>query len=147
MKKYFFLEDIKVLEESIKDLRSKIKELGKEQAEAVKQSTEIFGHDDACQEAIYQERRVVSSRLEELTQIFNNSVVVNPSDSYEVVRIGATVKLSDGRTLRVGSYMVLADYPIANISYNSPLGKLLLGKTGGDEIEFKGQILMITNVI
>ena len=146
MRYYFFPEDISALEEMIQELHEKIKELGKEQGIVAKQSTENFGHDDACQEAVDQGRRVVVGRIDYLREVINNTVVVNPEPHHDEVRMGATVELSDGRILRIGSFMVLANHPIVNISYGSPLARALFQKQEGDEVEFRGSSFMIERI-
>ena len=146
MRYYFFPEDIAVLERVTGELHKKIRELGKEQGEAARQSTENFGHDDACQEAVYQERRVVIARLKNLQEMINGAVIVSPEGPFDSVRMGAIIELSDGRTMKIGSFMVFADHPIVNISYNSPLGKALFNKREGDEIEFRGRFFRIKRI-
>lgn len=130
----------------IKELYGKIKELGKDQREAAGQSTENFGHDDAVQEVVFQDRRVVLARLKNLQDLVNNAVVISPNVSYSRVQMGAIVRLSDNRVVRIGSFMVFAEHQIANISYNSPLGKALLNKEIGDEIEFRGKFFSIVSI-
>ena len=146
MKYYFFFEDIAALELTMEEHRKKIQELGKEQGEMARQTTEIFGHDDACQEAVHDARILVISRLNNLREIINNAVVVNPEKVFDSVRLGATVELSDGRLFRIGSYMITADHKVTNISYTSPLAKVLLNKQVGDEIEFRGKVFLIRQI-
>ncbi|MCX6753442.1 MAG: GreA/GreB family elongation factor [Candidatus Nomurabacteria bacterium] len=146
MKHYFFAEDFTVLKNEIERIGKKIKELGKEQGEAASQSTENFGHDDACQEAIYDARRLLISRINDLMRIYNKSEVANPSLQTEKIRLGSIVKLSDGRVFRIGSYMILANHNTRNISYGSPLAKSLLGKKKGDSIYFNGVIIEIESI-
>lgn len=146
MKHYFLREDFAILELAIGRLKEKIKQLGKDQGEAAGQSTENFGHDDACQEAIYQDRRVVVAQLDMMNQIANNAQVIAPTGNECEVCIGSVVKLNDGRTFRVGSYRVLAKHSIENVSYNSPLGRKLLRKRVGDSIEVNGEHITIVNL-
>ncbi len=146
MKHYFFFDDIQALELTMDELRKKIQELGKEQGEVASQTTEIFGHDDACQEAVHDARTVTMSRLNSLRDIINNAIVVNPEEAFDSVRLGATVELSDCRVFRIGSYMVKADHDVINISYNSPLARTLLNKQEGDEIEFRGKTFSIKHI-
>ena len=143
---YFFPEDIVALEKVRTQLYQQIKELGKEQGEVAKQSTEVFGHDDACQEAVYEARRLVVSRLDKLTGTINNAVIVNPEGSTDSVRMGATVELSDERIFRIGSFIVAADHPVTNISYNSPLARAMMHKREGEEVEFNGKIFFIRRI-
>ncbi|KKW48270.1 MAG: hypothetical protein UY99_C0007G0023 [Parcubacteria group bacterium GW2011_GWA1_59_11] len=147
VKKYYFLpEDIAVVEKTVGELHRQIKELGKEQGEAARQSTENFGHDDACQEAVFQQRRVVTARLNNLQEIVNHAEVVRPKGPFDAIRIGATVELSDGRILRVGSYMLFAEHEAKTISYNSPLGRALLKKKEGEEVHFQDQTFTIVSI-
>ncbi|MCD6270509.1 GreA/GreB family elongation factor [bacterium] len=149
MKYYFFYEDIVALKKKINEMSMKIRQLGKEQGEVVSQSTENFGHDDACQEVIENTRRMMMKRLNELRHILDNATVLTEQDlpnSVNSIRIGTVVKLSDECTFRIGSFMVLADYPLLNISYISPLAKALLGKKEGDKIEFRGELFEIIQI-
>ena len=148
MRYYFFPEDISVLEQMINGLYERIKELGKEQGKAAGQSTENMGHDDACQEAVDQARRTTLGRLNDLGEIVGKAIVITREDIigkgvFDSVRMGAIVELSDGRIFRIGSFMILADHPIMNISYYSPLARALLNKKEGDEIGFQGQFFRI----
>lgn len=147
MKYYFLHKDVVVLGQRLKELQDRVNELGKQQGEAAGQSTENFGHDDACQEAIYDERRVVVSQLNTLSEVIMNVVVIKPEKLSGKIRFGSMVELSDGRIFRIGSYMVLANHQVENISYNSPLSKALLGKQKDDLIEFLGKHTTIRNVL
>lgn len=145
-KYYFFPEDILALEEKIRELHARIEELGREQGEVAQQSTENFGHDDFPQEAIFQQRRLVLSRLNDLGNILKNAVVINFKKDTDVIRFGSVVGLSDGKIIRIGSYLVFAEYKITNISYASPLGKALIGKKIGDKITLGGKAIKILSV-
>jgi len=147
LKKYYFLrEDLFELENRINKLRSKVKDLGTEQGEANRQSTENFGHDDACQEAIYQERVVTLSRLNDLILMLNGAVVIDPKGPFDKVRFGSIVELSNRKRLRIGSYSIFAEHPIHTVSYNSPVGLALIGKAEGNEVELFGQKLTIVKI-
>ncbi len=151
MKYYFFLEDMSALDKMIYEQEDRVTQLAKEQGEAASQSTENFGHDDACQEAVDHERRLTIGRLRELRKIVSNSIVITQQEvlchgALDSVRMGATVELSDGRVLRIGSFMVLAKSPVENISYRTPLARALLNKKEGDEVEFNGQSFKIVKI-
>lgn len=147
MIKYYFLrEDLLALERQVSELRRKLKELGKDQGEANRQSTENFGHDDACQEAIYQDRSVVVTRLNNLSLLLKRAVVVDPVKPLTSVRLGAVVELDDGRKIKIGSYETFAEHSVQTISYNSPLGRALIGKAAGDKVKFRDQKLKIIGV-
>jgi len=143
---YFLREDILILEERINALHKEIKDLALEQGEANRQSSENFGHDDACQEAVYYRRTVVLSQLKDLVLMLNNAVVIEPQKKFERVRFGATVKLSDGRIMRIGSYAIYAQHPMMTISYSSLLGKSLIGKQVGDTITINNKEISVDDV-
>ena len=143
---FFLKEDFIILRDAVKELEDKIIKLGKEQGIAAAQSTENFGHDDACQEVIYDERRVVISRLNEMRPIFNHAKIITPIPPSDKVRFGSIVELSNGRTYQIGSYFILAHHTTKNISYNSPLGQKLISKEVGDEVVHNGTIITIISV-
>lgn len=145
-KYFFFVEDINALRQTMEELHEKVRELGKEQGEAAAQSTENFGHDDACQEAIYEARRTVTGRLAELDKVLRNVEIVTPQGPFDRVFMGATVELSDGRTIKIGSYMVLASHSVSNVSYDSPIAQALLNKREGDEVELRGDTMTIKSI-
>ena len=147
-KYYFFSDDLSVLGKMIKRLSTEIKRLGEEQREVAMQSTENFGHDDACQEVITYERKIILSKIKDLSEIAAKATVIKDTISADTnrIRIGKTVELNNSQIFRIGSYMVLANHPVRNISYNSPLARALLGKKKGDEIKFRGKLFKITNI-
>jgi len=146
MKFYFLKDDFNAMLEIIKKLEDQIRQLGKDQAVASSQSTEIFGHDDACQESIFQDRRIVIARLHKFKQVVDNVCVIEPCQICHSIGIGSIVELSDGSILQVGSYEVLANYKIENISYNSPLGRCLMNKKIDDKIECFGNKFTIVKI-
>lgn len=146
MKCYFLQEDLWAYEAIANDLRRQLKELGKEQGEVARQSTENMGHDDACQESVEHARQIVVSRLRDLQRSIGQAMVVHPKGPFTKVHIGTTVELSDGRTYKIGSFMIFADHGVPTISYASPLAKALMFKKAGDEVNFQGNHFSITRV-
>lgn len=143
---YFLKEDLFTLREMVEGLQKRVIELGKEQGEAAGQSTENFGHDDACQEVVEQDRRVVVSRLNDLRKILNHAKMVEPINNSKKIRFGSIVELSNGKTYQIGSYRVFAKHLVENISYNSPLGRKLISQEEGDEIVHNGTIITIISI-
>lgn len=140
---YFLLEDFAALQSKLDALTSKIKDIGNRQGDAARQSTENMGHDDACQEAINEERKLTALRFNELKEIINRAEIVEPVGHAMNVRLGAEVELSNGRIFRIGSYLVLAEYEVENISYNSPFARVFINKRVGDVVEFGGEKIEI----
>jgi transcription elongation factor GreA len=67
-------------------------------------------------------------------------MVIDPSTlSGDRVVFGATVKLVDENDKQI-VYQIVgeteADAKVGRISYNSPLGRALIGRSVGDEVEF-----------
>ncbi len=146
-KYYFFPEDMAKLEEKIIALNERIKELGEEQAEVAQQSTENFGHDDFPQEAVAEHRKLVLTQVNHLNQIRRNAIVYTPGkDMGETVKFGSTLELDDGRKIRIGSFLVLAEHDIQNISYKSDFARALIGKRAGDEIIFRREHFVIKSI-
>lgn len=143
---YFMKEDFIALKELIENFQKRIVELGKEQGIAVNQSTENFGHDDAVQEVVEQDRRIIISRINDMKKILNKAKIIEPSNNKEKVRFGSVVELNNGKKYQIGSYRILAKHTIENISYNSPLGQKLISKEIGDEIVHNGTIITIINI-
>lgn len=147
MRYYFLREDVKALGFRIEELRNRVKQLGKEQGIAAAQSTENFGHDDACQEVVTYDRNVILGQLQNLTAIMNQAEIIEPKCPMNAVRFGAIVGLSDGRTIRIGSYMIFAEhFSPEHISYNSPLARAMLGKKVGEEFEFRNQTYVVKSI-
>ncbi len=146
-KYYFFPEDMVKLEGKITALNERIKELGEEQAEVAAQSTENFGHDDFPQEAVKEQRSLVVIQLDRFNRIRKNAIVYTPKkDASGTVKFGSILELNDGRKIRIGSFLVLAEYDMQNISYQSDLAKALIGKKAGDQVHFRKEHFVITSI-
>lgn len=90
--------------------------------------------------AAREELAFVDGRIEELEDIVGNaSVIQKTGDSYGNVGLGSkvTVKIDGRETLYeiVGEWE--ADPSQKKVSHSSPLGKALLGKKVGEEVEFE----------
>jgi len=127
-------------------------ELEKELAELVAERQDIaqriktareFG--DLAENAEYQSARAdqekVDARISEVEHILQNLQIISaPKQGSKVVQLGSKVKLKDGGSKNkefqvVGT--VEADPLAGKISDESPIGKLLIGKKVGDEVELK----------
>ncbi len=85
--------------------------------------------------------RNIDKRLRFLDKIINNSTVVETQKlSHKKVNFGSKVHLIDCETQEEKEFTILGTFesnPSANIISNkSPLGKVILGKSVGDEFEF-----------
>ena len=136
MKKQFKMtaEGIAELEKELNILISKRSEM----AERIKSARE-FG--DLAENAEYssarQDQERAESRISDIDHILKNAEIIKESKSKDVVSLGVTVVLKNSKVEKtftiVGS--VEADPASGKISDESPIGKALLGKKLGDEVE------------
>lgn len=142
---FLLVEDYEAAKKKLENLYLQLKELGRLHGEAVQQSTENFGHDDGCQEAVDQDRRVVFSQLRYYKKLVDNAIIIEPSLS-DVVQMGSIVELSNGEIIKIGGDAIVANHPILTISCNSPLAKAILGKRKGEKVEFRGEVICIKDI-
>lgn len=135
MKKSFLLT-----KEGVAELEREHKELIAQRgpvAEAIKTARE-FG--DLAENAEYQsarqEQEKLEARISEIEHILQNTEVITKPKGDTKVQIGSTVKLKnhDTRTFQVVG-TVEADPLNGKISDESPIGKALMGKKLGEEVE------------
>lgn len=137
MKKQFYLT-----KEGVEELEAEHKELVAQRgpiAERIKTARE-FG--DLSENAEYssarQEQERVEGRISEIENILQNVEIIKKPKGDSKVQLGSTVTLKDGdiKTFQVVG-TVEADPLNGKISDESPIGKALLGKKVGDEVEIK----------
>lgn len=137
MKKLFHLtkEGITELEAELADLTGRRPDL----AERIKSARE-FG--DLAENAEYTSARAeqekTESRIAEIEHILQNVDIIKKPKADSKVQLGSTVKLKDGGNKQkefqvVGT--VEADPLNGKISDESPIGKALMNKKVGDEVE------------
>ncbi|MCB9060351.1 MAG: transcription elongation factor GreA [Halobacteriovoraceae bacterium] len=89
-----------------------------------------------------EKQSLIEGRIMELQSIISQSKVIDVTsiDSDKII-FGATVSLYDPEKEKSLTYKIVgedeADISLGQISYNSPLGKALIGKEEGDEIIVK----------
>ncbi|HEX9931974.1 MAG TPA: transcription elongation factor GreA [Allosphingosinicella sp.] len=105
---------------------------------------EARGHGDLSENAEYhaaKERQgQVEAQIADIEDRLSRAQVIDPTTlSGDKVVFGATVHLLDENDKPV-KYQIVgeteADARIGRISYNSPLGRALIGRNVGDEVEF-----------
>ena len=104
---------------------------------------EARGHGDLSENAEYhaaKERQgQVEAQIADIEDRLSRAMVIDPTTlSGEKVVFGATVHLLDENDKPI-KYQIVgqteADARVGRISYNSPLGRALIGRTVGDEVE------------
>jgi transcription elongation factor GreA len=137
MVQYFTKEGLQQLKDELNDLKkNKIPETRKLIAEA-----RAFG--DLKENAGYHDARDKMSfllgRIEQLEGAVNEAVV-KEKDSTGEIQAGSKIVILFGGERQ--EYEVVAptasDILQSKISYNSPLGQMLMGKKSGDEFDFTG---------
>ena len=139
MKKVFHLT-----EEGVAELESEKAELLKkrvETAEAIKIAREMGDlSENAEYQSAKQEQEKNDARLEEVEYILANVELIKAKNGTSKVGLGSTVTLHNAKGKEVVFQVVgtIEADPIAKkISDESPIGKALLGKKEGDEVEIK----------
>lgn len=135
MKKLFHLT-----QSGIDELKAELEQLRVrrvETAEAIKVARELGDlSENAEYQSARQEQERNDSRIDEIEHILANVEVIKSNGSKQVV-LGSTVTLAGGKKDMVLQVVgtIEADPLAQKISDESPIGKALLGKKEGDEVE------------
>jgi transcription elongation factor GreA len=85
------------------------------------------------------EQQNLESRISEIEHILANVEVIRPKGSHDKVQLGSSVELKPNNGGKPKSFQVVgtveADPLSGKISDESPIGKALIGKKLGDEVE------------
>lgn len=136
---YLTKEGYKKIQAELDHLRDvKRKEVAQRLREAAENSLGEFV-EDAEFEAAKNEQSFVEGRIKELELILANARVIKKSRKKNgVVEIGSSVTIKEGRR-KEEDYIIVgaaeANPRDGKISYESPLGKALIGKKEGDRVE------------
>ncbi len=124
-------------------IREELHILKQERPDIIAAIEEARGHGDLSENAEYhaaKERQgLVEARIAELVDAVSRAEVIDPVKlSGDAVTFGATVTMVDEDDNKkvyqiVGKYET--DVKAGMISYSSPLGAALIGKTKGDDVE------------
>ena len=127
------------LEQELKDLK------GIERPNVIAAIAEARSHGDLSENAEYsaakEKQGFIEGRIQELEAVISRAQVIDPTEVQgEVIRFGATVNVVDVDTDKENSYQIVGDYEADinenKISLSSPLGRALIGKEVGDEVEY-----------
>jgi transcription elongation factor GreA len=138
------MEKVPMLAEGYERLTSDLKTLRAERPKIVDAIEEARAHGDLSENAEYhaaKERQGhVEAQIAELEDKVSRAQIIDPATlSGDKVVFGATVTLRDEDDKPV-RYQIVgqteADANVGRISYNSPLGRALIGRKVGDEVEF-----------
>ena len=138
------VEKMPMLAEGYEKLQSDVRHLKTvERPQIIDAIEEARGHGDLSENAEYhaaKERQgQVEAMIADLEDRLSRAMVIDPTTlSGDKVVFGATVSLLDEDDKKVKYQLVgqtEADAKVGRISYNSPLGRALIGRQVGDEVE------------
>ena len=137
-------EKVPMLAEGHRKLTDQVRHLKSVERPAIVQAIEeARAHGDLSENAEYhaaKERQgQVEASIADLEDQLSRAMVIDPTTlSGDKVVFGATVTLVDEEDKEVRYQLVgqqEADAKVGRISYNSPLGRALIGREVGDEVE------------
>jgi transcription elongation factor GreA len=137
-------DKVPMLEEGFAKLTDELKRLRIEERPAIVEAIEAArAHGDLSENAEYhaaKERQGhVEATIADLEDRLSRAMVIDPTTlSGDKVLFGATVTLVDEDKKKVKYQLVgqtEADAKVGRISYNSPLGRALIGRQAGEEVE------------
>jgi transcription elongation factor GreA len=138
------VDKMPMLAEGYERLTNEVRHLKSVERPAIIEAIEVArGHGDLSENAEYhaaKERQGhVEAQIAEMEDRLSRAMVIDPKSlSGDKVIFGATVRLKDedGKTV---TYQVVgqteADAKIGRISYSSPLGRALIGRSVGEDVE------------
>jgi len=137
------MEKVPMLAEGYEQITAELKALRAERPQIVDAIEEARAHGDLSENAEYhaaKERQgQVEAQIADLEDRVSRAQIIDPTTlSGDRIVFGATVTLLDDDEKPV-KYQIVgqteADAKVGRISYNSPLGRALITKKVGDEIE------------
>ena len=136
-------DKVPMLEEGHRKLSDELKRLKNERPEIVEAIEAARAHGDLSENAEYhaakEHQGQVEASIAEIEDRLSRALVIDPKTlSGDKVVFGATVTLKDEDDKKVKYQLVgqtEADARVGRISYNSPLGRALIGRQKGDEVE------------
>ena len=139
------VDKMPMLAEGYQKLQTDVRHLKMvERPEVIDAIEEARAHGDLSENAEYhaaKERQgQIEAQIADIEDRLSRAQVIDPTTlSGEKVVFGATVRLVDENEKEI-VYQIVgeteADAKGGRISYNSPLGRALIGRTVGDEVEF-----------
>ncbi|HEX4693369.1 transcription elongation factor GreA [Sphingomonas sp.] len=137
------VEKMPMLQEGYEKLTADLRRLKDERPQIVEAIEEARAHGDLSENAEYHAAKERQGQIEasiaDIEDKLSRAQIIDPKDlSGDKVVFGATVTLKDEDDKPV-TYQIVgqteADAKTGRISYNSPLGRALIGRVVGDEVE------------
>jgi len=136
-------DKVPMLAEGHRQLSEELKRLKLERPEIIDSIEEARAHGDLSENAEYHAAKERQGQIEamiaDIDDRLSRALVIDPTTlSGDKVVFGATVTLIDEEDRKIVYQLVgqtEADAKVGRISYNSPLGRALIGRTVGEEVE------------
>ena len=136
-------DKVPMLAEGYQQLAEDVKRLKLERPEVIDAIEVARAHGDLSENAEYHAAKERQGQIEamiaDIEDRLSRALVIDPTTlSGDKVVFGATVTLLDENDKKVTYQLVgqqEADARVGRISYNSPLGRALIGREVGDEVE------------
>jgi len=136
-------EKVPMLAEGHRQMTEEVKRLKLERPEIIESIEVARAHGDLSENAEYhaaKERQgQVEAMIADIDDRLSRALVIDPTTlSGDKIVFGATVTLIDEEKKKVRYQLVgqtEADARVGRISYNSPLGRALIGRLVGEEVE------------
>ena len=137
------VEKLPMLADGYRMLNEELTRLKAERPEVIDAIEEARAHGDLSENAEYHAAKERQGHIEaaiaEIEDRLSRAMVIDPTTlSGNKVVFGATVTLMDEDDKKIRYQLVgqqEADARVGRISYNSPLGRALIGREVGDEVE------------
>ncbi len=139
------VEKMPMLAEGYERLQTQVRHLKTvERPQVIDAIEEARAHGDLSENAEYHAAKERQGQIEmqiaDIEDRLSRAMVIDPATlSGDKVVFGATVHLVDDNDKEI-TYQIVgeteADAKVGRISYNSPLGRALIGRSVGDEVEF-----------
>jgi transcription elongation factor GreA len=136
-------DKVPMLAEGYRKLNDEVRELKMERPSIIEAIEVARAHGDLSENAEYHAAKERQGQIEamigDMEDQLSRAQVIDPTTlSGDKVVFGATVTLIDEENKKVRYQLVgqiEADARVGRISYNSPLGRALIGRQVGDEVE------------
>ncbi|NNM77948.1 transcription elongation factor GreA [Sphingomonas sp. ID1715] len=137
------VDKMPMLQEGYEKLQADLKRLKEERPQVVDAIEEARAHGDLSENAEYHAAKERQGQIEasiaQLEDRLSRAQIIDPKDlSGDKIVFGATVTLLDDEDKPI-RYQIVgeteADAKVGRISFNSPLGRALIGRKVGDEVE------------
>lgn len=138
------VDKMPMLAEGYEMLQAQARALKSERPDVIDAIEEARAHGDLSENAEYHAAKERQGQIEamiaDIDDRLSRAMVIDPATlSGDKVVFGATVELLDENDKKI-VYQIVgeteADAKVGRISYSSPLGRALIGRSVGDEVEF-----------